>query len=99
MATGDFDGDGRMEIAASNTSLGGDVWLSVFRYDNDGQNSPRLTSTVSKDLYVTNSFDNHQSLPYADIAAGRLQRLGHDQVMIGVVAQITVHLGHGVRLQ
>ncbi len=80
VAVGDFDADGKMEIAVTNLA-GGGLDLTLFRYTNDGKGNAGFAVQDSRPIAAPVN-------RYADIAAGDFTGAGHDQLMLGYVSGV-----------
>ena len=79
VATGDFDGDGVDEIAVAQVQSGYQLWVTLFRYTNDGKGNRVLTTLNATPLYSSAFYGT------VSLAAGDFDGDGREELAAGVV--------------
>ncbi len=88
LAVGDFDGDGRKEIALAVIESSTEIFVEIFRYSNDGAGNRSLTAVSS--IVVAPPGDQRFTAT-VDLAAANLDGdpAGQDELLLGHVYRDT----------
>lgn len=79
VGVGDFDGDGRKEIAAVHIENSKKMWITMFRYTNDGGGNRSLKEVSSVSQDAASSW-----AATVDVAVGDFDGKGKDELLTGV---------------
>ena len=79
VAVGDFDGDGLKEIALVHLEDHQTIWVTVFRYTNDGNGNRSLKEVSAASRAAAGHFSGT-----VDVAAADFDGQGKDEVLVGL---------------
>ena len=79
VAVGDFDGDGLKEIALVHLEDHQTIWVTVFRYTNDGNGHRSLKEVSAASRAAAGQFSGT-----VDVAAADFDGQGKDEVLVGL---------------
>ena len=79
VAVGDFDGDGLKEIALVHLENHQTIWVTVFRYTNDGNGHRSLQEVSAASRAAAGQFSGT-----VDVAAADFDGQGKDEVLVGL---------------
>ncbi len=81
VAVGDFDGDGPKEIAVAHIENYQRMWVTTFRYTNDGRGGRSLKEVSSTSVGVNRSAPDNYFAGSVDVAAGDVDGKGGDELI------------------